>query len=273
LFEFLKQRVFAPLHMAHVAEYSSAGDRPTHLPEQPMADDAAGYTRYGLGAVVPAPKEAPGWLFGAAGLAMAPSDLALWDLSLIERSLLKPESYKAEFAPVVLKSGHTEDYALGLDVESIQGRSRIGHSGGGSGFLADNRIWPDQKTAIVVLTNNDWADPGELTDRIAFVVLPPTPEEARVRGLFQAIQNGSVDRGLFSAIGNFYLTETVLADMRSSLGPLGPARLIELEHETQRGGMTTRRWKILCRSARLEAVERSHADGKIEQFMIAKRED
>jgi hypothetical protein len=56
------------------------------------------------------------------------------------------------------------------------------------------------------------------------------------------------------------------------LSPLGPARLIELEHESERGGLTTRRWKILCRNARLEAVERSHA-GKFEEFMIAKKED
>jgi hypothetical protein len=87
------------------------------------------------------------------------------------------------------------------------------------------------------------------------------------------MQTGTVDRGLFSPIGNFYLTTTVLADLRASLSPLGPARLIELEHESWRGGMTTRRWKILCRGARLEAIERSHPDGKIEEFMIAKKED
>jgi hypothetical protein len=150
---------------------------------------------------------------------------------------------------------------------------RIGHAGAGSGFLADNRLWPRERTAIVVLTNNDWADPSDLTDRIAFIVLPPTPEEARVRQLFQAYQDGRVDRGLFSSVGNFYLTATVLADLKSSLSPLGPPRLIELEHETQRGGMTTRRWKILCPGARLEAIERSHPDGKIDEFMIAKKED
>jgi D-alanyl-D-alanine carboxypeptidase len=264
LFKFLSRHVFAPLHMTQVTEYSAA---------RVTAGDAAGYTRYGLGPVVPAPKEGSGWLFGAASLAMRPSDLARWDLSLIDRSLLKPESYKLEFEPVVLKSGRTHDYGLGLEVESIHGRLRIGHAGGGSGFLADNRVWPRERTAIVVLTNNDWVDPADLTDRIAFVVLAPTPEEARVRQLFQAFQSGRVDRGLFSFVGNFYLTATVLADLQSSLSPLGPARLIELERETQRGGMTTRRWKILCRGARLEAIERSHPDGKIDEFMIARKDD
>jgi hypothetical protein len=37
--------------------------------------------------------------------------------------------------------------------------------------------------------------------------------------------------------------------------------------------MTTRRWKILCRDARLEAIERSRPDGKIEEFLVAKRQD
>jgi D-alanyl-D-alanine carboxypeptidase len=268
LFKFLSRHVFAPLGMTQVAEYS-----PTRAGARVPDRDAAGYTRYGLGPIVPAPKEGSGWLFGAAGLAMRPSDLARWDLSLIDRTLLKAESYKTEFEPVVLKPGGTRDYALGLDVETIQGRLRIGHAGGGSGFLADNRVWPRERAAIVILTNNDWADPTDLTGRIAFLVLAPTPEESRVRQLFQAFQDGKVDRALFSFVGNFYLTATVLADLQSSLRPLGPARLIELEHETRRGGMTTRRWKILCPAARLEAIERSHPDGKIDEFMIAKKND
>jgi len=266
LFEFLSRYVFGPLHMRQVTEYSQSG-----AAARATAGDAAGYTRYGLGPTTPAPKEGSGWLFGAASLAMPPSDLALWDLSLIDRSLLKAESYKQEFEPVVLKSGRTENYALGLEVASIQGRLRIGHTGSGSGFLADNRLWPRERTAIVVLTNNDWADPSDLTDRIAFIVLPPTPDEARVRQLFRAFQDGRVDRALFSSVGNFYLTPTALADLKSSLGPLGSPRLIQLEHEARRGGLTTRRWKILCPGARLEAIERSHPDGKIDEFMIAKK--
>jgi D-alanyl-D-alanine carboxypeptidase len=264
LFEFLRTQVFAPLHMDRVVQYSA----------MPLSKgDAQGYTRYGLGSVVPAPKEGAGWLFGSSGLAMQPSDLALWDLSLMNRSLLEPQSYVAEFAPVVLKNGRTHDYGLGLDVESVGGRLRIGHSGAGSGFLADNRVWPQDRTAIVVLTNNDWAAPEDLSDRIAYVVLTPRPEERRAREVFQALQKGALDREMFSEVGNFYLTAAVLADLRSSLNPLGPARLIELESESQRGGMTTRRWKILCREARLEAIERSHPDGKMDEFLVSRKLD
>ncbi len=271
LFDFLERRVFSPLQMRHVADNAagSAAGNGTY----PDAPDSAGYTRHGLGPVVPAPKEGSGWLFGSAGLAMPPGDLALWDVSFIERSLLKADSYQWAVTPVALKSGRAPDYGLGLDVETIGGRQRIGHAGGGSGFLADNRLWPRERVAVVVLTNNDWADPADLTARIAFLVLTPTAEEARVRQLFAALQHGTDVRAQLSPIGNFYFTPRVRADLHSSLGALGPARLIELERESQRGGMTTRHWKILCREARLEAVERSRPDGAIEEFMVTRRDD
>lgn len=262
-FEFLQHSLFIPLGMAHVAEYTAS----------PAPGDAVGYTRYGLGPVRPAPREGAGWLFGAANLAMRPSDLALWDISLMERSLLRPTSYDTEFAPMVLKDGSASSYGLGLDVERLDGRLRIGHSGSGSGFLADNRVWPDEHMAIVVLTNNDWASPTELSNRIAFLILTPAPAAARARAVFAALQSGSIDRTLFTATGNFYLNDAALADLHASLSGLGPARDIELELESKRGGMLTRHWKILCRNARLEAVERGYADGKLDEFLVTRRDD
>ena len=262
LYRFLHEHIFVPLKMAQVTQDDSA----------PLSgEDAGAYTRYALGPTRPAPKEAPGWLFAAAGLAMKPGDLALWDISLIDRTLLTADSYRQEFTAVVLKDGITKDYGLGLDVETIQGRLRIGHDGAGSGFLAENRIWPEERTAIVVLTNNDWASPSDLLDRIAFEVLPSRPQEARARAIFAGFQHGTVDRALFTEVGNSYLTAQALQDSQASLGPLGPARLIELTRESKRGGMITRRWKILCRGGRLEAVERGYADGKLDQFIIARQ--
>ena len=259
-FDYLQNHLFTPLRMMHVADYALPG----------TAQDPLGYTRHGLGPVRSAPKESAGWLFGAANLAMSPSDLALWDISLIDRRLLTPHSYAIEFAPVVLHDGGAIPYALGLDVEHIQGRLRIGHSGGGSGFLADNRVWPEQRAALVVFTNNDWASPAELTDRLAFLVLRPSPAEARARAVFAALQSGSIDRGLFTAIGNFYMTPAVLDDLHASLGGLGPARVIELEQESKRGGMVTRHWKILCPHDRLEALERGYEGGKLEEFLVTR---
>jgi D-alanyl-D-alanine carboxypeptidase len=288
LITFLHDQIFAPLKMEGVTEDDTA---PLSAP------DAGAYTRYGFGPLHPAPKEGTGWLFAASNLAMKPSDLALWDISLIDRSLLAPDSYMAEFESIHLKNGTDKHYGLGLDIEEVDGHRRIGHDGAGSGFLAENRIWPDDRIAIVALTNNDWASPSDLVnriarlllpprldkafikavdtglrnlvDRIAFLVLPPTPEEARTKAVFAGFQNGMVDRTLFTEGGNYYLTADVLADLKASLGPLGPIGLISLEGQSKRGGMVNRRWKILCGKRRLEVVERGYAGGKLEQFMVS----
>ena len=263
LFAFLQHHVFTPLGLGPVREVTQAAS----------PDDAAGYTRYGLGPVHEAPKEGAGWLQGSAFLVMSPSEVARWDLSLLHGSLLRPASYQAQFTPMVLKNGNPTSYGLGLDIEQVNGRLRIGHAGGGSGFLAENRFWPKEDAAIVVLTNNDWASPSDLADRLAFLVLAPTPAEQRVRSVFEGFQQGTLDRNVFTDIGNAYLTDAVLADLHSSLAPLGPIRLLELQHESRRGGLINRRWKILCANTRLEVIERGVPGGKLEQFFISKRED
>ena len=136
-----------------------------------------------------------------------------------------------------------------------------------------NRIWPTEKAAVIVLTNNDWAGPEELLNRIAFVILPPTPEVARARELFNQFQRGEIDRSLLTANANQFFDAAVLSQMQTGLGPLGPARYIGLERESRRGGMITRRWKIECRAKTLEAVERSYPDGKVEQFTVSEAYD
>ena len=67
--------------------------------------DPEGYIRYALGPLRPAPKEGPGWVFAAGELAMPPYDLAQWDISVMNRSLLEQRSYDEMFAPVKLKDG------------------------------------------------------------------------------------------------------------------------------------------------------------------------
>ncbi|MGI4744809.1 MAG: serine hydrolase domain-containing protein [Janthinobacterium lividum] len=263
LTDFLQARIFGPLHMMRVTEDDTA-------PLQPA--DAGAYTRYGLGPVRPAAKEAAGWLFAASELAMDPGTLALWDISLMDRSLLKAQSYDALTTAVKLKSGKDTGYGLGLEVASQHGRRELSHDGAGSGFLAANALWPEDKVAVIALTNNDWASPAEVVDRVAFVMLKPDTAEARARDVFLGFQHGTVDRGIFTDNANAYLSQAVLADQKTGLGRLGALRLFKLKRESMRGGMQTRIWTITTATRTLTAVERSFPGGKIEQFMIAAAE-
>ena len=85
--DFLRQRIFTPLKMTSVADFDAA----------PLSQsDAGAYLRNALGPLRPAPKEATGWLFGAGQLAMTAHDLALWDIAVLNRSVLRPASYGAQ---------------------------------------------------------------------------------------------------------------------------------------------------------------------------------
>ena len=167
-----------------------------------------------------AQKEGAGWLYAAGELAMAPSELVKWDISLMNRSLLKPTSYDAFYTPIKLTSGRDTHYSAGLNVRGEGEGLTLSHGGGGSGFLSSNFMWPAQKVAIAAFTNSDWARPDDVAARVAFIVVKPTAAEARARAVFRDFQDGRIDRSLFTDNGNAYLTSAVLADQKTGLAPL-----------------------------------------------------
>src|SRR5436305_3711220 len=146
LLEFLHKRIFDPLHMTTVSDIDAA----------PLGDsDPMRYLRYALGPPRIAPKEGKGWLFAAGELAMTPRDLAQWDISVIEQSLMQPASYRAQQTEVLLASGAGTHYGLGVNANMADGRRLISHGGEVSGFTTENDVYPDDRAAIVVAVNLD----------------------------------------------------------------------------------------------------------------------
>ena len=94
-----------------------------------------------------------GWLFGAGQLAMTAHDLAVWNLAVMNQSILRPESYRTQQTEVVLQTGNATGYGLGVSISAPGGRRRISHGGAVSGYSTSNDIYPDDRAAIVVLTN------------------------------------------------------------------------------------------------------------------------
>jgi D-alanyl-D-alanine carboxypeptidase len=62
-------------------------------PRQP-GRNAVGYYRFALGPPRPAPQTGRNWLFAMADLEMTAKDVALWDISLMNQSLLSAGSYQ-----------------------------------------------------------------------------------------------------------------------------------------------------------------------------------
>lgn len=266
LLEFLRERVFGPLGMSSV----------TNTDEHRLGDtDPAGYLRYALGPLRPAPKEGKGWMFAAGELAMTAQDLARWDISIIEQKILKPSSYREFENEVVLSNGLGTRYGLGVDVRSASGHRSLSHGGEVSGFTAQNAVFPDDRVAVVVLTNQDAAGAAsEIADAVSPLLLatddPATPRKLeQARKIFDGLQHGTIDRSLFTDNANAYFSEQALQDFASSLGPLGAPQSFEQVNQGLRGGMTLRVYLIKFPQKTLRAWTYEMPDGKLEQLQIA----
>jgi len=260
-----RQRIFEPLGMHSVVDVNLGRLGP---------EDATGYMRYTLGPPRLAPKEGAGWLFAAGGLAMTAADLARWDVALLTGKLLKPASFAAMSTTRVLSNGVSSDYGLGLSVYMASGRRVLQHDGEVSGFVSENTLFPDQNAAIVVLTNQDASNAAhQLSERIRdLLFLTDSPEStrqlARARKVFTDLQNGTLDRTLFTPNGNAYFTDQALLDAKVSLGPLGTPASFEQTLEHDRGGMRLRRFEIKFANRTLIVVARELADGRFEQYQL-----
>ncbi len=264
LLQFLSEHIFAPLGMKSVMNIDQ-----NRLTET----DATGYLRYAIGPPRLAPKEGKGWLFAAGELAMPAEDLAKWDISMINQTVLQPASYAQMEREVVLKNGLGTRYGLGVDVRQESGQRAIEHGGEVSGFTSDNLVFPDARMAVVVLVNEDSVSaPEDIAHSIATLLFRESDagkQEDQSREVFAALQQGKINRSLFTDNGNSYFTEQALQDFASSLGPLGAPTAFTQTYKQDRGGMKFRQFDVQFPQKTVEVWERIMPDGKIEQYQVA----
>jgi D-alanyl-D-alanine carboxypeptidase len=266
LLKFLQEKIFSPLGMKSVA----------NTDQEKLGDtDPTGYMRYALGPLRPAPKEGKGWLFAAGELAMPAEDLAKWDMSIIEQKLMKPASYREFETETVLKDGLGTRYGLGVDVRSDFGHRMLSHGGEVSGFTAENMVFPDEKVAVAVLTNEDAVGASaEIARGIAPLLLETSDAETpakleQAKKIFDGLQHGTIDRSLFTDNANFYFSEQALKDFESGLAPLGPPEEFVQTRQGLRGGMTLRSYRVKFAEKTLNAWTYEMPDGKLEQYQVA----
>lgn len=265
-FEFLQQHVFPALGI------DDAYDTNVHaLP----ATDARGYSRFALGPLRPSQKEGVGWMFGAGELAMTATDLAKWDIAMIGQTLLSPASWHAMQAEVVLNDGLGSGYGLGVFVGKLDGHRMIWHDGEVMGFTAGNYIFPDDKVAVVVLTNQDAVGAfhtiGEGIAKALFEVHDPAATRAltQAQAIFAGLQKGRIDRSLFTADANSYFDATALHDYQGSLAPLGEPTSFTIRTARKRGGMQMRSYTLTFPHRKLGVSTYTLPNGKIEQYIVA----
>ena len=265
-FEFLQQHVFPQLGI------TDAYDTNVHaLPDT----DARGYSRFALGPLRPSQKEGVDWMFGAGELAMTASDLAKWDIAMIEQTLLQPASWRAMQTEVLLDNGLGSGYGLGVFVGKMDGHRMISHDGEVMGFTAGNTIFPDDKVAVVVLTNQDavgtFSAISKDVAKALFEVHDPaaTRALAQAKTIFAGLQTGRIDRSLFTANANSYFDSTALHDYQTSLAPLGKPESFAIRAARKRGGMQMRGYTLTFPKIKLSITTYVRPDGKLEQYIVA----
>jgi D-alanyl-D-alanine carboxypeptidase len=269
LFTFLREHILKPLNITSVLDTNAK-----KLPES----GPQGYFRYALGPLRPAPHEGPGWMFAAGELAMTPTDLAKWDISVARESLMKPASYLAMETDTLLKNGVGTRYGLGMAVSSARGHRVLEHSGEVSGFVADNIVLPDDNFAVAVLTNQDAIGAaGEIGHQVMNAYLQSAnvsdpKEDALVRKIFDDLRAGKIDRAEFTDNANSYFSGQALKDYSSSLSALGEVQSFKQTSKSLRGGMTHMSYQVKFAQKTVGINIYQMSSGKFEQYLIAAQE-
>lgn len=91
--------------------------------------------------------------FGCGDLLSTVGDLYKWNNALLTGKLIKKEILEKAFTPYKLRDGTTTNYGYGWFIDTIDGAKCIHHEGQVSGFIAEEKYFPDKSTYAVILTN------------------------------------------------------------------------------------------------------------------------
>jgi D-alanyl-D-alanine carboxypeptidase len=178
------------------------------------------------------------------------------------------------FEEVKLKDGGATHYALGLDVSKRDGHLELEHSGEVSGFVSENIVYADDKAAVAVLTNQDAISAAStIGHQIGNLILnrggsDTSESEAKAAAIFAGLQDGKIDRALFTPNCNAYFSEEALQDFSQSLKPLGKPSSFRQVRTSLRGGMAFRGYRASFLTQQLTVTVYEMPDGKIEQYLV-----
>jgi CubicO group peptidase (beta-lactamase class C family) len=167
--QFLHGRIFAPLKMTHTLAYERGKNE--------VVNRAFGHT-----------KEPEGWrqtdqsptsaTLGDGGVYSSLVDLAKWDKSLRDQTLLSTEEMRPALTPVKVKEGLViqpdglpAEYGFGWFLNPYSGHARMWHYGETVGFRTAIQRFVDDKLTIIVLCNRTDIDAGELALRVGELYL------------------------------------------------------------------------------------------------------
>ena len=106
-------------------------------------------------------------VFSAGAIASTVGDLSSWNAALDSEKLLSAAIKNKMWTPNKLNNGKETKYGFGWFFDVVEGHKNIGHGGSTSGFSASIQRFPDDKLAVIILTNTDEQIATTLAKKIA----------------------------------------------------------------------------------------------------------
>lgn len=162
---FLRKRILVPLGLRS----TTVGTAPMDLP-----DGALGYMVV-KGRIVPTVQQTVSQLdYPDGNVNSTVLDLVRWDDALDGGRVVDKQLLKIMFTPSAHKADWPDGYGLGLGVDHVGAHREIVHTGGWTGFSSENATFPDDRFAIILLSNSDEFSKDALVKRI-FRLFYPSP--------------------------------------------------------------------------------------------------
>ena len=269
--DFLRERVFSPLHMGSTRVLSD-----TDL----VAFRANGYELdEGL---LKNQDWASSSVCGTAdgGLVSTVMDLAKWDAAIQAGALLPPAVWQQVFTPVTLNSGKTFPYGFGWFIREQGGHPYYEHSGRLQGYASHILRFPRQRVSVIVLANLAQADPWEIAHGVASLIRPDLKPPAdhpiedldpalteTLRQALGALREGRVKEDAFTEDGRNAYNEDVLASIKDQFSKLPPFGKLALVGRTEIGDQTEYHyWVRVGDKTWLLVVTLDTDSGKVDQL-------
>jgi hypothetical protein len=196
----------------------------------------------------------------------------------MEGKVLKPESLRRMVTPRTLADGRSTGYGCGLSIGQVRNETVLSHGGEVNGFRAYNVMVPRTRSALILLSNDENVDLGELRQRLTELLVkadePPVPKVAGppaedvARSVFEQMQSGALDRSRLGADFAAYVTDARARAAAQALAPLGVPKRIEVQRTSERGGMEVSVLRFSFEKQTLGAVMMRSTDGKVQEFLL-----
>lgn len=157
--------------MTHAALRFNQWGSPGIRPEMGNNPKRAAIFNFEDGKNVAAERDNLSWKYPGGGFEASVRDLALFAAKLMNGQILPPARLKQMWTSRKTKSGEAIGYGIGWNVGLANGKKFADHSGEQNGAKSYWRLFPDEKVAVVVLSNRRDHDPVHLGKWIGSVAV------------------------------------------------------------------------------------------------------